>query len=242
MLTCQKVESWVIKASHSISLSLHFHRIKVRKSAKHGLQSSAQSIYSCTSEDQVLFVSYHQHLSHLAFNYFSALSFSPLCRRSPQKQSVFISILLPVSSKCTKDPESSWLQWHSRPPGRIPTSPTVKSLVTGPPPCVKDCVSPTCTQGDILSTHQGWLNLVSHLHLTTCFQSPLSILLCSLDPSRGRCQDKMGNAREFVGAGRGCGREGEMGVSQRRQGKPSDLTGLTSWRREGKINWQVGES
>ena len=58
----KKLRAGWIKASHSISLSFHFHRIMVRKSAKQGLQSSAQSIYSYTWGDQVLFVSYHQHL------------------------------------------------------------------------------------------------------------------------------------------------------------------------------------
>ena len=58
----KKLRAGWIKASHSISLSFHFHRIRVRKSTKQGLQSSAQSIYSYTWGDQVLFVSYHQHL------------------------------------------------------------------------------------------------------------------------------------------------------------------------------------
>lgn len=58
----KKLRAGWIKASRSVSLSLHFRRIRVRKPAKQGLQSSAQSIYSCTWGDQVLFVSYHQHL------------------------------------------------------------------------------------------------------------------------------------------------------------------------------------
>lgn len=58
----KKLRAGWIKASRSVSLSLHFRRIRVRKPAKQGLQSSAQSTYSWTWGDQVLFVSYHQHL------------------------------------------------------------------------------------------------------------------------------------------------------------------------------------
>lgn len=57
-----KLRAGWIKADRSVSLSLHFRRIRVRKPAKQGLQSLSSVYYSWTWGDQVLFVSYHQHL------------------------------------------------------------------------------------------------------------------------------------------------------------------------------------